>query len=79
MFPKPLKDPEDIDSLTPAGAMDRLKYVMEAITLTRQKLEGKVPLIGFVGAPVIWNNNRTFVRDEYIIFFFLCSGRCSAT
>ena len=29
-----------------------LGYVFSAITLTRQKLEGKVPLIGFSGAPV---------------------------
>ena len=29
-----------------------LSYVMDAITLTRHKLEGKVPLIGFTGAPV---------------------------
>merc|ERR1719312_1740267 len=28
-----------------------LKYVYDAITLTRQRLEGKVPLIGFTGAP----------------------------
>lgn len=28
-----------------------LKYVYDAITLTRHKLEGKVPLIGFTGAP----------------------------
>lgn len=29
-----------------------LGYVFSAITLTRFKLEGKVPLIGFSGAPV---------------------------
>lgn len=29
----------------------RLSYVYEAVTLTRQRLEGKVPLIGFAGAP----------------------------
>jgi uroporphyrinogen decarboxylase len=34
------------------GAVERLKYVGEAITLTRHKLEGKVPLFGFSGAPV---------------------------
>merc|ERR1719431_2006778 len=28
-----------------------MKYVYDAITLTRHKLEGKVPLIGFTGAP----------------------------
>ena len=29
-----------------------LKYVYDAISLTRIKLAGKVPLIGFAGAPV---------------------------
>ena len=29
-----------------------LGYVFRAITLTRHKLEGRVPLIGFSGAPV---------------------------
>ena len=29
----------------------KLKYVFDAITLTRQRLEGLVPLIGFSGAP----------------------------
>lgn len=29
-----------------------LSYVFQAITLTRKKLEGRVPLIGFSGAPV---------------------------
>lgn len=38
--------------LTSNGAIDRLKYVGEAITLTRQTIDGKVPLIGFSGAPV---------------------------
>lgn len=37
--------------IRPDGAKD-LRYVGEAISLTRQKLEGKVPLIGFTGAPV---------------------------
>lgn len=31
---------------------ETLGYLMDAITLTRHKLEGKVPLIGFSGAPV---------------------------
>lgn len=29
-----------------------MKYVYDAIALTREKLNGKVPLIGFAGAPV---------------------------
>ena len=29
-----------------------MKGTLEAITMTRKKLEGKVPLLGFAGAPV---------------------------
>lgn len=52
MFPSPLKDPSEIDQLQQEGAVSRLTYVGDAITLTRHKIEGKVPLIGFTGAPV---------------------------
>ncbi|KAH9843356.1 Uroporphyrinogen decarboxylase [Teratosphaeria destructans] len=54
-FPEPLRDPSDPQY---AQVMERecdvkteLKYVYDAITLTRQKLEGRVPLYGFCGAP----------------------------
>lgn len=52
MFPQPLHDPSEIDQLQEEGAVSRLLYVGKAITLTRHKIEGKVPLIGFTGAPV---------------------------
>ncbi|GJQ85042.1 putative uroporphyrinogen decarboxylase [Trypoxylus dichotomus] len=42
---------ENLNNLHPDGAVTRLNYVGEAITLTRRKLDGKVPLIGFSGAP----------------------------
>ena len=53
VFPKPLTSSEDIDSLNkdPVLIAEKLKYVYDAITLTRHKLEGKVPLLGFAGAP----------------------------
>lgn len=54
-FPDPLISPEDKQYWE---VMDRkvdvkesLDYVYEAITLTRRKLAGRVPLIGFCGAP----------------------------
>ena len=34
-------------------ALPTLKYVFDALTLTRKKLDGRVPLLGFTGAPVI--------------------------
>ncbi|XP_036410463.1 uroporphyrinogen decarboxylase [Megalops cyprinoides] len=51
-FPDPLKDPDDLQRLRPkVDVAAELGYVFNAITLTRHKLEGKVPLIGFSGAP----------------------------
>uniref|UniRef100_A0A8C5FRA8 Uroporphyrinogen decarboxylase n=1 Tax=Gadus morhua TaxID=8049 RepID=A0A8C5FRA8_GADMO len=51
-FPDPLKDPEDLQRLkTKVDVQKELDYVFKAITLTRHKIEGKVPLIGFTGAP----------------------------
>lgn len=53
MFEQPLRGPHDIHSLqTPVDVKEKLGYVFEAITLCRQQLFGKVPLIGFAGAPV---------------------------
>ena len=47
-FPEPLKEPADIEKLDKNVIIkERLDYVMHAITLTRHKLEGKVPLFGF--------------------------------
>jgi uroporphyrinogen decarboxylase len=52
-FPKPLTDVSQIASLvtSPEEVASSLQYVYDAITLTRHRLEGKVPLIGFAGAP----------------------------
>ncbi|KAK2765334.1 Uroporphyrinogen decarboxylase in heme biosynthesis [Arachnomyces sp. PD_36] len=54
-FPSPLKTPDDGQY---ARVMEKrvdvkseLGYVYDAITLTREKLRGRVPLIGFCGAP----------------------------
>lgn len=54
-FPSPLKSPED-EQYTKVleretNVADELDYVYKAITLTRKKLAGRVPLIGFCGAP----------------------------
>ncbi|CAL8100837.1 unnamed protein product [Calicophoron daubneyi] len=51
-FPQPLVDEEDLKRLkTDADISEELAYVYDAITLTRKRLEGQVPLIGFSGAP----------------------------
>ena len=38
-------------SLGQVRVNESLKYVFDAITLTRHELQGKVPLIGFCGGP----------------------------
>lgn len=51
-FPEPLDVPGDVSRLKEhVDANTELKYVFDAITLTRKALQGEVPLIGFTGAP----------------------------
>lgn len=51
-FPNPLDTPADFSRLKDVVDVNvELKYVFDAITLTRKELEGEVPLIGFTGAP----------------------------
>ena len=49
-FEKTIADKKDISALRIAEAGD-LHYVMDAIRLTKKELNGRVPLIGFAGAP----------------------------
>ncbi|CAI6348839.1 unnamed protein product [Macrosiphum euphorbiae] len=52
VIPDPLKEPIDLDRLNQSiDVKQELGYVFEAITLTRHRLNGQVPLIGFTGAP----------------------------
>jgi uroporphyrinogen decarboxylase len=53
VFTDPLNEPADIATKLKkeVDIKSELSYVYEAITLTRHSLDGKVPLIGFSGAP----------------------------
>ena len=50
-LPKTIKTQKDVDSLITTGAEERLSYVMNALSMTKKELNGRVPLIGFAGAP----------------------------
>jgi uroporphyrinogen decarboxylase len=50
-FERPVRCQADIDKLFVPDPNDTLKYVMDAVTLIRHELGGKVPLIGFSGSP----------------------------
>lgn len=51
VFPDPISTPADLDRLIDPKVETALRYVYEALTRTRQRLEGRIPLIGFCGAP----------------------------
>ena len=51
LLPKTIGTKEDIDALITTDTAERLDYVMKALTMTKKELNGRVPLIGFAGAP----------------------------
>ncbi|MBI5372414.1 MAG: uroporphyrinogen decarboxylase [Sphingobacteriales bacterium] len=51
LLPKTIRTQADIDALISTGVEESLKYVCDAITMTQKELNGRVPLIGFAGAP----------------------------
>ncbi|HEX8333935.1 MAG TPA: uroporphyrinogen decarboxylase [Segetibacter sp.] len=50
-LPEVIKNKQDIDALRTDGVEESLKYVSDALSLTKKELNGRVPLIGFAGAP----------------------------
>lgn len=50
-LPDPIDTADRAMSIVQPDVEDRLHYIMEAVTLIRRELNGRVPLIGFAGAP----------------------------
>ncbi|MDB5273102.1 MAG: hemE [Chitinophagaceae bacterium] len=65
-FPKTIENDKDISALLGVQAADELEYVYEAIRITKKELNGRVPLIGFAGAP-------------WTIFAYMIEGQGSKT
>lgn len=70
----PVHTSEDIDSLSTANT-DDLGYVGEAITMVVRALAGRVPVIGFVGAPftlasymIEGGGSRRFIRTKRMMY-----------
>lgn len=64
-FPNTVKTENDLAKLKTADE-DSLGYVIDAIRLTKKELDGRVPLIGFAGAP-------------WTIFCYMVEGKGSKT
>ncbi|MDR9410960.1 MAG: uroporphyrinogen decarboxylase [Balneolaceae bacterium] len=65
-LPDPIRTVEQVKSLNIISAEEQLSYVYDALTLTRKELDGRVPLIGFAGAP-------------WTLFCYLVEGQGSKT
>jgi uroporphyrinogen decarboxylase len=70
----PVRTTDDVDSLSISNT-DDLGYVGEAIQLVVRQLAGRVPVIGFVGAPftlasymIEGGPSRTFVRTKQMMY-----------
>lgn len=50
-FQHPVTDEEAVAKLAVPDPNDELRYVTDAVSLIRQELDGRVPLIGFSGSP----------------------------
>lgn len=73
-FPKTIKSQVDIEALTIASAED-LSYTIEAIKITKKELAGRVPVIGFAGAPwtifsymVEGGGSKTFSKARRMLY-----------
>ncbi len=51
VFDAPIRDAKAVGKLKTEGVVERLNYVIEAVKLTKERLAGRVPLIGFSGSP----------------------------
>ena len=50
-LPEPIRSAKDLSRIHVPDVNEKLNYVFEAINLIKQELNGRVPLIGFAGAP----------------------------
>ena len=74
-FKKKISCLNDITQLPVPDPEQSLTYVMDAIRLTKQELDGKVPLIGFSGSPwtlatymVEGGSSRTFTKIKKMLY-----------
>src|ERR1700754_3111297 len=51
LLPEPIKAMGDLDKLILPDVNEKLGYVFDALKLTKERLSGRVPLIGFAGSP----------------------------
>ena len=75
LFPETIKTAADVDRLRVADPHEHLGYVLEALRITKKALNGRVPLIGFAGAPwtilaymVEGHGSKTFSKARRLLY-----------
>jgi uroporphyrinogen decarboxylase len=75
LLPDVIKTEADVDNLITDDVEERLSYVMKALEMTSNALDGRVPLIGFAGAPwtllcymVEGKGSKTFDKAKQFCF-----------
>jgi uroporphyrinogen decarboxylase len=66
IFSKVIQNKKDIDALRVSNPENELAYVLKAIDIVKKELNGRVPLLGFAGAP-------------FTIFCYMVEGKGSKT
>lgn len=74
-FPQTVRSSSDLQRLRVADGDNDLKYVIDAISITKKALNGRVPLIGFAGAPwtifaymVEGSGSKTFSKAREMLY-----------
>ena len=74
-FPRTVSSAADVDRLRVADISDDLAYTPEAIRLVKKELDGRVPIIGFAGAPwtifaymIEGQGSKTFSRARSMLY-----------
>ena len=72
---RPVRTSADIDRLFVPDPAKELKYVIDAVSLIRRELKGRVPLIGFAGSPwtvstyiVEGGSTKNFARIKSMLY-----------
>ena len=73
-LPNPIREPKDVDDVIVPDIQDTLGYVMDAIKMTKEKLNDEIPLIGFAGSP--WTILCYCVQGQGSKNFDLAKGFC---
>jgi uroporphyrinogen decarboxylase len=71
----PIRTATDVEALCTVDVHESLDFVLQTLRLVRRELDGKVPLIGFAGAPftlasylVEGGSSRSFVKTKQLMY-----------